>query len=82
LNRSGWGKGFATEAARPILEYGFDTLGLNRIVADIHPANFQSMRVAEKIGMSFVKDGNHGADPCKCYAMTHSEVPGSALQNS
>lgn len=46
-----WGKGYATEAARALLEYGFDELGLARIVALILPDNVRSRRVAEKSGM-------------------------------
>lgn len=69
LNRLAWGNGFATEAARLIAEYAFHTLGLNRIVANIDQRNLSSVRVAEKIGMKFIGDGEHGEDACKCFAM-------------
>lgn len=46
-----WGRGYATEAARALLELGFGTLELPRIVAAIHPDNFASRRVADKLGM-------------------------------
>jgi ribosomal-protein-alanine N-acetyltransferase len=46
-----WGKGYATEAARAVLAYGFDEIGLERIVAVTHPDNVDSQRVLEKIGM-------------------------------
>ena len=48
---SSWGHGFASEAARPILEHGLKTIGLKRVVAQIDMANIASQRVAEKIGM-------------------------------
>lgn len=51
LRRESWGRGFATEAARRLLDHGFDELGLEEIVADIHPENLASIRVAEKIGL-------------------------------
>lgn len=70
LNRSAWGKGFATEAARPVVEHAFRTLGLDRIVADIDPDNLSSSRVAEKIGMKFTGIGTHDGAPCRRYAMT------------
>lgn len=46
-----WGKGYATEAARAVLTYGFQTLGLHRIEAGHWPRNPASGRVLEKIGM-------------------------------
>lgn len=48
-----WGKGFATEAAAALLRYGFETIGLKRIVAITLPGNPASSRVLEKIGMKF-----------------------------
>jgi RimJ/RimL family protein N-acetyltransferase len=51
--KSAWGRGFATEAARASLEYGFATLGLERIIARAEPANTASIRVLAKIGMRF-----------------------------
>lgn len=74
LNRSAWGNGFASEAARPIIEHGFNTVGLECIVADIDPDNLSSLRVAEKIGMKHVGDGKHAVAPCKCYAMTKADL--------
>ncbi|SET35233.1 Protein N-acetyltransferase, RimJ/RimL family [Salinibacillus kushneri] len=53
LKRNHWGKGYATEAARIILQYAFDTIELDKIVADIHYLNRGSIRVAEKIGLKF-----------------------------
>ena len=56
LRREAWGRGFATEAARRLLDYGLEELGLAEIVADIHPGNLASIRVAEKIGMRRLED--------------------------
>jgi RimJ/RimL family protein N-acetyltransferase len=47
-----WGKGFCTEAARAVLGYGFETLGLNRISARHFARNPASGRVMAKIGMT------------------------------
>lgn len=44
-------KGFASEAAQAILEYGFTQLNLHRIIATCQPQNTPSYRVMEKIGM-------------------------------
>ena len=48
-----WGRGYATEATRLLLRFGFDDLGLHRIAATCHPDNRASARVLEKSGMSF-----------------------------
>lgn len=48
-----WGRGFATEAARASVEYGFRTLGLERIIARAEPANTASLRVIAKLGLKF-----------------------------
>jgi RimJ/RimL family protein N-acetyltransferase len=48
-----WGKGLATEASRPAVEYGFTRLGLRRILGLVDPENVASARVLEKVGMTF-----------------------------
>ncbi|WP_395517807.1 GNAT family N-acetyltransferase [Pseudorhizobium flavum] len=52
-----WGRGYATEAAQTVLTYAFQTLGLDRVIADISPHNAASIRVAEKIGMKQLQAG-------------------------
>lgn len=46
-----WGQGLATEACRVSLQFGFEVLGLNHIMAMVLPENLASIRVLEKIGM-------------------------------
>ena len=46
-----WGQGYATEAARAALRYGFERLELNEIVAFTAPANQRSRNVMERLGM-------------------------------
>jgi [ribosomal protein S5]-alanine N-acetyltransferase len=55
LRRDLWGQGLATEAARACRDYGFDRLGLDRLISLIHPDNIASRRVAEKNGMTLMK---------------------------
>jgi ribosomal-protein-alanine N-acetyltransferase len=50
-----WNRGFATEAARAVLKYGFEELAFERIEASTDAANAASARVLEKAGMSFRK---------------------------
>ncbi len=51
LARRAWGLGFATEAARAALAFGFVELGLRQIVSFTTPANTPSIRVMERLGM-------------------------------
>jgi RimJ/RimL family protein N-acetyltransferase len=51
LARPYWGQGYATEAAKAALDYGFGKLGLSEIVALTVPANQRSRRVMEHLGM-------------------------------
>ena len=46
-----WGRGYATEAGRAMLDYGFDEIGLNRIEALYLLRNPASGRVLDKLGM-------------------------------
>ena len=55
LNPSYWGKGYATEAAKAVVDYGFNVLRLRRIEAGTFETNKQSIRVCEKVG--FTKEG-------------------------
>jgi len=47
-----WGKGYATEAARALLDYGFGELGLRKMYAHHYVKNPASGRVLQKIGMT------------------------------
>ena len=48
-----WNKGYCTEAAQAVVDYGFENLGLRRIHAPVFKSNPASMRVLEKIGMEY-----------------------------
>ena len=56
IAREHWGQGLGTEAARGVLDYGFEYLGLSRLICVIDPGNFASIRVATKIGMCFERE--------------------------
>jgi len=48
-----WAKGYATEAAREMIRYGFENLHLHRIFASYFKGNDASRRVLEKLGMRY-----------------------------
>lgn len=50
-----WGKGIATEAGLAIIKYGFEELDLKQIIAIAFPENHASIRVMQKVGMTFDK---------------------------
>ena len=50
-----WGYGYATEASKAILHYGFERLNLEKIIAIAMKENKASIRVMEKVGMQFDK---------------------------
>lgn len=55
LDDAAWGQGYATEAARALLRWAFDTLDLNRVQAEADTRNAASARVLEKLG--FEREG-------------------------
>ena len=52
LDYGAWGNGFATEAAKVALEFGFDELDLQEVVSFTVPHNLRSRRVMERISLS------------------------------
>lgn len=75
-----WGQGLATEAARPTLRYGFETLRLDEILGLVDPNNVPSVRILQKLGMTFVGkiDTRHG--PADKYIMTGEQFRALPLQ--
>ena len=48
-----WSKGYARESAEAVLQHARNTLGLDRIVAIVTPENRSSIKLLEKIGLTF-----------------------------
>src|SRR5437660_1486103 len=55
LRRSAWGKGYATEGSRALIDKGFTELGVQRVVAAAMAVNQASRRVMEKAGLKLVR---------------------------
>ena len=49
-----WGQGLATEVVGAMLKFGLEQCGLSEILATIDPENTNSVKVVEKLGMTFV----------------------------
>ena len=62
-----WNKGFATEACKASIKYGFEELDLKVIYAHVHINNIASHRVAIKSGLAFVRDFTYDDQPAKLY---------------
>jgi [ribosomal protein S5]-alanine N-acetyltransferase len=79
------GHGFMTEAARAVMQFGFEQLGLHRVQASHFPRNPASARILEKIGMrregllrEYVQK-NGQAEDVIYYAALKSDLPSSSL---
>ena len=53
LGQPYWGKGYAVEAARALVRFGFEQMGLERVEAKCFIENSAGQRVIEKLGMKF-----------------------------
>jgi RimJ/RimL family protein N-acetyltransferase len=56
LRRDAWGHGYATEAARACLSWGFASLDVQYLTAMINPKNEASIRVAHRLRMSHLRE--------------------------
>ena len=73
LARAHWNKGFATEAALACLRYGFEDKELTAILGRAARANHSSIRVLEKLGMSYSSTLDFNGMEGVCYRITRSE---------
>jgi [ribosomal protein S5]-alanine N-acetyltransferase len=83
-----WGRGYATEAARAMLCYGFDELKLHRILATHFKHNDASGKILRKLGMTregcmrgHLRKWDKFLD-VECYAILRSELESRAQMSS
>ena len=71
LERTAWGKGYATEAGTAALAAGFGTLGLGEVISLIQVGNERSIAVAERLGLAEQRPATHPEQgfPLVIYAM-------------
>ncbi|MFC2108847.1 GNAT family N-acetyltransferase [Candidatus Bipolaricaulota bacterium] len=63
LKKATWARGFATEGSIALIEKGFRTLGVSKVVATAMAPNARSRRVMEKAGLQFEKEFVYPGDP-------------------
>jgi ribosomal-protein-alanine N-acetyltransferase len=75
LNEKFWNKGYATEASVAWLDYGFNTMKIDKMNAYTHFDNGASNHILQKVGMNFIEDylDEHGA-PWKWWQMKNPNL--------
>lgn len=68
-----WGKGYATEACKASLKYGFTQLKLKEIIGTVNEKNEASKRVLAKCGLKFIEKFMWCDIPCDWMMITHDE---------
>lgn len=69
------GHGYATEAGRAAMNFGFERVGVDYVCAVADPKNTASHRVMQRLGMHYVGIQTHYGVPCVCY---EKHRPGAA----
>ncbi|OKJ39073.1 GNAT family N-acetyltransferase [Streptomyces sp. CB01580] len=72
-----WGNGYATEAARACLDWGFATLDEDRFTAFIRHGNDPSVRVAERLGFTPRREDTVNGHAVTVYAVDRPDAPAS-----
>jgi ribosomal-protein-alanine N-acetyltransferase len=89
LSEDYWGKGLMTEAAREVIRYAFEDMGLDLISVYHYPSNIRSKRVIEKCGFQYegtlkrasvIFNGNIYDDVC--YSLTREDYRKKVKENS
>jgi ribosomal-protein-alanine N-acetyltransferase len=75
LDRQHWDQGFAPEATHAALRYGFETVGLVRVVAAIHPDNDASRHILTSMGMQLDESIAYYGD-CPHFVLHRDEFRG------
>lgn len=63
LKKVHWGRGYATEGSKALIEKGFRELGVDKVVATTMALNRRSRRVMEKVGLRFEKEFAYPGEP-------------------
>ncbi|MER6916645.1 GNAT family N-acetyltransferase [Streptomyces sp. NPDC000594] len=75
LTADSWGRGYATEAARAVLDWAFTAVKTDYFTAMIHPGNTASVRVAERLGFTPLRDDTMFGRGVTIYSVDHPGAP-------
>jgi len=73
LMKKYWGKGYATEASVVCLDYGFNVLGLQEIIATAMKPNAASIHIFHKLGLKYSHDEDCGCEPGVVYVIKRED---------
>lgn len=73
LHPSVWGQGLATEGGRAAVRYGFEVVGLERIISAARADNLASRRVMEKCGLAFQDEFRYKGALAVCYVIDRAD---------
>jgi RimJ/RimL family protein N-acetyltransferase/predicted acetyltransferase len=74
LHKKYWNKGYATELAKALIDYGFNKFSFPKIVAIVHPENDRSRRVMEKVGMFYHGMIDFKGSTMPCYEILKNQT--------
>jgi [ribosomal protein S5]-alanine N-acetyltransferase len=72
LARTAWGRGYATELGRALIDYAFTVLQVPRVVAQVEPGNAASRNVLTKLGMTEREERTAYGRPHLLYAVENA----------
>lgn len=70
MEPASWGQGLATEAGQAVLDHAFGALGLPEVVADVDEPNARSIRMLERLGMTFRRRALVNGRPLLYYGLS------------
>lgn len=70
-----WGQGYATEASHGAIEYAFNSLAINNVIAIVDPRNTRSLNVLQKLHMHYEKDSIYKEFPVRVYRLNKFHRP-------
>lgn len=73
LGRQFWSQGYATEAGRECIRYGFGITGADFLVGIVHPEHLASRRVIEKLGFTLAERKEYFGMDCMRYVLKRED---------
>ncbi|WP_281646896.1 GNAT family N-acetyltransferase [Parendozoicomonas sp. Alg238-R29] len=74
LDPNHWGKGYATEAAKAAVKWGFENTDNDELISLISPDNHPSIKVSERIGQTFSRNFNFHGNEISIYSLSRSAL--------